>query len=88
MFIDTSSVSLRLPPSAPVSATPTAFAPQIGQFPTGEGSSTSFVQGVTLFNTALLDERLPKAQFNFVLGKIKHFASLLLRVAKRREGNE
>ena len=34
---DTSSVSLRLPPSAPVSATPTAFAPQIGQFPTGEG---------------------------------------------------
>ena len=35
--IDTSSVSLRLPPSAPVSATPTAFASQIGQFPTGEG---------------------------------------------------
>ena len=35
--IDTSSVSLRLPPSAPVSATPTEFAPQIGQFPTGEG---------------------------------------------------
>ena len=35
--IDTSSVSLRLPPSAPVSATPTAFASQIGQFPTGGG---------------------------------------------------
>ena len=34
---DTSSVSLWLTPSAPVSATPTAFAPQIGQFPTGEG---------------------------------------------------
>ena len=63
-------------------------APHMCPFPTGEGSSTSFVQGVTLFNTALLDERLPKAQFNFVLEKIKHFASLLLRVAKRREGNE
>ena len=37
--IDTSSVSLRLPHSAPVSATPTAFASQIGQFPTGEGGS-------------------------------------------------
>ena len=34
---NTSSVTLRVPPSAPVSATPTAFAPQIGQFPTGEG---------------------------------------------------
>ena len=36
-YSNTSSVSLRLPPSAPVSATPTAFASQIGQFPTGEG---------------------------------------------------
>ena len=34
---NSSSVTLRVPPSAPVSATPTAFAPQIGQFPTGEG---------------------------------------------------
>ena len=30
---NSSSVTLRVPPSAPVSATPTAFAPQIGQFP-------------------------------------------------------
>ena len=34
---NTSSVSLWLTHSTPVSATPTEFAPQIGQFPTGEG---------------------------------------------------
>ena len=34
---DSSSVTLRATPSTPVSATPTEFAPQIGQFPTGEG---------------------------------------------------
>ena len=36
-YSNTSSVTLRATPSAPVSATPTAFASQIGQFPTGEG---------------------------------------------------
>ena len=40
---NTSSVSLWLTPSAPVSATPTAFAPQIGQFPTGEGFHPLFL---------------------------------------------
>ena len=34
---DSSSVTLRATPSTPVSATPTEFAPQIGQFPTEEG---------------------------------------------------
>ena len=51
---DSSSVTLRAPPSVPVSATPTAFASQIGQFPTGEDWQNALIP-----SAHILDPRPP-----------------------------
>ena len=75
--IDTSSVSLRLPPSAPVLATPTEFAPQIGQFPTGEGISKPSAQSFISFGIALFNKRLQNVSIYLCFRETRHFVSLL-----------
>ena len=75
--IDTSSVSLRLPPSAPVSATPTEFASQIGQFPTGEGLSKPSAQSFISFGIALFNKRLQNVSIYLCFRETRHFVSLL-----------